>query len=90
MLAAAALSPPDATGQQRWLAVGGFLVGAQAPHKVSALAFAPNGQWLLTDNFSPPRPRPLALFAYYTGRVQQTFTGHANLVIATGNSCFLP
>lgn len=30
MLAAAALSPPDATGQQRWLAVGGSLAGLQA------------------------------------------------------------
>ena len=30
MLAAAALSPPDATGQQRWLAVGGSLAGSQA------------------------------------------------------------
>src|SRR5437763_6590079 len=30
MLAAAALSPPDATGQQHWLAVGGFLAGPQA------------------------------------------------------------
>src|SRR5262245_15227407 len=30
MLAAAALSPPEATGQQRWLAVGGFLAGSQA------------------------------------------------------------
>src|SRR5262249_36006593 len=28
MLAAAALSPPDVTGQQRWLAVGGFLAGS--------------------------------------------------------------
>jgi WD40 repeat protein len=28
MLAAAALSPPDAEGRQRWLAVGGFLSGA--------------------------------------------------------------
>src|SRR5438093_6209281 len=30
MLAAATLSPADATGQQRWLAVGGFLAGSQA------------------------------------------------------------
>jgi WD40 repeat protein len=30
MLAAAALSPPDATGQQRWLAVGGSLAGSPA------------------------------------------------------------
>jgi WD40 repeat protein len=31
-------------------------VFAQAAHKVSSLAFAPNGQWLLTGNYSPPRP----------------------------------
>src|SRR5256712_9165042 len=30
MLEAAALSPPDATGQQYWLAVGGFLAGSPA------------------------------------------------------------
>src|SRR5262249_56034447 len=30
MLATAALSPPDVTGQQRWLAVGGSLAGAPA------------------------------------------------------------
>ena len=30
MLATAALSPPDATGQQRWLAVGGSLAGSPA------------------------------------------------------------
>src|SRR5262249_42168127 len=56
---------------------------AQVAHKVSALAFAPNGQWLLTGNDSPPRPRQLTLLAYPTGPVQQTFTGHDNLVLAT-------
>ncbi|PON15147.1 hypothetical protein C2W62_25330 [Candidatus Entotheonella serta] len=30
LLAAAALSPPDRTGQHRWLAVGGYLAGAPA------------------------------------------------------------
>ena len=30
MLATAAISPPDATGQQRWLAVGGSLAGSPA------------------------------------------------------------
>src|SRR5262245_14170832 len=30
MLATAALSPPDATGQQHWLAVGGSLAGSPA------------------------------------------------------------
>ena len=32
MLATAALSPPDATGQQHWLAVGGFLAVAAIGH----------------------------------------------------------
>jgi WD40 repeat protein len=58
-------------------------VFAQVAHKVSALAFAPNGQWLLTGNYSPPRPRQLTVFAYPAGQVQHTFTGHDNLVIAT-------
>ena len=68
-----------------WRAQDGQAQGvfAQAAHKISALAFAPNGQWLLTGNYSPPRPRQLTLFAYPTGQVQRTFTGHDNLVIAT-------
>jgi WD40 repeat protein len=68
-----------------WRARDGQAQGvlAQAAHKVSALAFAPNGQWLLTGNYSPPRPRQLTVFAYPAGQVQRTFTGHDNLVIAT-------
>jgi WD40 repeat protein len=68
-----------------WRAQDGQAQGifAQAAHKISALAFAPNGQLLLTGNYSPPRPRQLTLFAYPTGQVQRTFTGHDNLVIAT-------
>ena len=37
-------------------------------HKVSALAFAPHGQWLLTGNYSPPRPGQLTLLTYPQGR----------------------
>jgi WD40 repeat protein len=68
-----------------WRARDGQAQGvlAQAAHKVSALAFAPNGQWLLTGNYAPPRPRQLTVFAYPAGQVQRTFTGHDNLVIAT-------
>ena len=68
-----------------WRARDGQAQGvfAQVAHKVSALAFAPNGQWLLTGNYSPPRPRQLTLLTYPTGQVQRTFTGHDNLVIAT-------
>src|SRR4029434_9197121 len=61
-------------------AQGGF---AKATHKVSALTFSPNGQCLLTGNYSPPIPRQITLFAYPSGQVQHTFTGHDNLVIAT-------
>jgi WD40 repeat protein len=68
-----------------WRARDGQTKGvfAQAAHKISALAFSPNGQLFLTGNYSPPRPRQLTLFAYPTGQVQRTFTGHDNLVIAT-------
>src|SRR5262249_47138149 len=68
-----------------WRARDGQAQGvfAKATHKVSALAFSPNGQWLLTGNYSPPIPRQITLFAYPSGQVQHTFTGHDNLVIAT-------
>ena len=70
---------------RRWRARDGQAQGlvAQVAHKVSSLAFAPDGRWLLTGNDSPPRPRQLTLLAYPTGQVQQTFTGHDNLVLAT-------
>jgi WD40 repeat protein len=68
-----------------WRARDGQAQGvlAQVAHKVSALAFAPHGQWLLTGNYSPPRPHQLTLLTYPAGQVQRTFTGHDNLVIAT-------
>jgi WD40 repeat protein len=68
-----------------WRARDGQAQGvfAQVAHKVSALAFAPHGHWLLTGNYSPPRPRQLTVLAYPSGQVQRTFTGHDNLVIAT-------
>jgi WD40 repeat protein len=68
-----------------WRARDGQAQGvfAQVTHKVSALAFAPHGQWLLTGNYTGlPQPRQVTLLAYPTGQVQQTFTGHDNLVLA--------
>jgi WD40 repeat protein len=68
-----------------WRAQDGQAQGvfAQVAHKVSALAFAPNGHWLLTGNYTGlPQPRQVTLLAYPAGQVQQTFTGHDNLVLA--------
>jgi WD40 repeat protein len=58
-------------------------VFARPKHKVSALAFAPDGRSLLAGNFSPPRPDRLTLLAYPSGKTQQVFTGHQNVVVAT-------
>ena len=68
-----------------WRAQDGQAQGvfAETAHKVSALAFGPTGQWLLTGNYAPPRPRQLTVLTYPAGQVQHTFTGHDNLVIAT-------
>jgi WD40 repeat protein len=69
-----------------WRARDGRAQGvfATVPHNVSALTFAPTGQWLLTGNYFPPRPSgQITLFAYPSGQVQHTFSGHDNLVIAT-------
>jgi WD40 repeat protein len=70
---------------RQWRASDGEPQGvlARAKHKVSALAFAPGGQMLLAGNDSPPRPDRLTLFAYPSGKVQQVFAGHQNLVVAT-------
>jgi WD40 repeat protein len=70
---------------RQWRASDGESLGvlAQVKHKVSALAFSPDGRLLLAGNYSPPRPDRLTLFAYPSGKVQQVFTGHQNLVVAT-------
>ena len=56
---------------------------AKAKHKVSALAFSPDGRLVVAGNISPPKPKRLTLFAYPSGKTQQVFTGHDNLVMAT-------
>ncbi len=61
----------------------GLGVLARAKHKISALSFSPDGQWLLSGNLTPPKPKRLTVFAYPTGRAHQVFTGHQNLVMAT-------
>ena len=58
-------------------------VFAKAKHKVSALAFSPDGRLVVAGNISPPKPKRLTLFAYPSGKTQQVFTGHDNLVMAT-------
>jgi WD40 repeat protein len=70
---------------RQWRALDGESLGilARAKHKISALAFAPHGNLVLAGNYSPPRPDRLTLFAYPSGKVQQVFQGHQNLVIAT-------
>jgi WD40 repeat protein len=68
-----------------WQASDGAALGVlvRAQHKISALAFAPDGQWVLAGNGAPPLPDRLTLFAYPSGKSAQVFTGHHNLVLAT-------
>jgi WD40 repeat protein/type II secretory pathway predicted ATPase ExeA len=68
-----------------WQARDGAALGvfARPQHKVSALAFAPDGARLLAGNFSPPQPDRLPLLAYPSGKTEQVFTGHQNVVVAT-------
>ncbi len=68
-----------------WQASDGTALGVlvRAQHKISALAFAPDGHWVLAGNFAPPLPDQLTLFAYPSGTPDQVFTGHHNLVLAT-------
>jgi WD40 repeat protein len=56
---------------------------ATAKHKVSALAFSPDGRLVVAGNFSPPKPRRLTVFAYPSGKTQRVFSGHDNVVLAT-------
>ena len=56
---------------------------ASATHKVSALAFSPDGQMIVAGNFSPPKPKHVTLFDYPSGKTRHLFTGHDNVVIAT-------
>src|SRR5262249_19529190 len=44
MLVGAALSPPEVTGQQRWLAVGGFLAGPQEERNAVRLHVYASGE----------------------------------------------
>jgi WD40 repeat protein len=68
-----------------WQADAGAALGvfARPHHKVSALAFAPDGARLLAGNFSPPQPDRLTLLAYPSGKTERVFTGHQNVVVAT-------
>jgi WD40 repeat protein len=68
-----------------WQATDGAALGvfARPQHKVSALAFAPDGARLLAGNFSPPQPDRLTLLAYPSGKTERVFTGHQNVVVAT-------
>jgi WD40 repeat protein/type II secretory pathway predicted ATPase ExeA len=68
-----------------WQARDGTALGvvARPHHKVSALAFAPDGTRLLAGNFSPPQPDRLTLLAYPSGKTERVFTGHQNVVVAT-------
>ena len=68
-----------------WQARDGAALGvfARSPYKVSALAFAPDGARLLAGNFSPPQPDRLTLLTYPSGKTEQVFTGHQNVVVAT-------
>jgi WD40 repeat protein len=68
-----------------WQARDGDALGvfARSQHKVSALAFAPDGARLLAGNFSPPQPDRLPLLTYPSGKTEQMFTGHQNVVVAT-------
>ena len=68
-----------------WRAEDGDALGvfAKASHKVSALAFSPDGDLLLAGNDAPPKPKALTLYTYPQGKTQQVFTGHHNTVLAT-------
>jgi WD40 repeat protein len=68
-----------------WQTRDGAALGvfARPHHKVSALAFAPDGARLLAGNFSPPQPDRLTLLAYPSGKTERVFTGHQNVVVAT-------
>jgi WD40 repeat protein len=70
---------------RHWQAHDGAALGvvARPQHKVSALAFTPDGTQLLVGNFSPPQPDRLTLVAYPSGTTERVFTGHQNVVVAT-------
>ena len=56
---------------------------AKAKHKVSALAFSQDGRQVVAGNISPPKPKRVTVFVYPSGKTQQVFSGHDNLVLAT-------
>jgi WD40 repeat protein len=69
-----------------WRAQDGKSLGvlARAPNQVAALAFAPDGQWLLAGRAGgADKPEQITLYAYPSGAEQQIFTGHDNIVLAT-------
>ncbi len=68
-----------------WKAENGraIKVFAETAHKVAALAFSPDGQWLLAGNTGPPKPEALTLFTYPEGSTHRVFKGHHNTVLAT-------
>ncbi len=85
---------PDGTvlasgGQDRkirhWQAKDGKFLGvlAKAEHLISALAFSPDGQLIVSGNFTPPKPKHLTLFTYPAGKTHLLFSGHGNLAAAT-------
>jgi WD40 repeat protein len=56
---------------------------SDAKQQISALAFSPDGLFIVAGNFTPPRPRHLTLFKFPEGKTHHLFTGHDNLVVAT-------
>ncbi|MDJ0783593.1 MAG: caspase family protein [Desulfosarcinaceae bacterium] len=61
----------------------GRRVVATADHALSALAFSPDGNFIIAGNYTPPRPDHVTLFTYPQGRQHLLFDGHDNLVAAT-------
>ncbi len=69
-----------------WLTADGKVQGvlAKSSHPLSALNFSPDGQLLITGNFTPPRPNQLdSIYLSKRKSLSSHFKGHDNLVIAT-------
>jgi WD40 repeat protein len=56
---------------------------AAADHPLSALAFSPDGNFIIAGNFTPPKPKHVTLFTYPQARPHILFDGHDNVVVAT-------